>query len=813
MHSLWQDIRYGWRMLAKSPGFALVVAVTLGLGIGANTAIFSVADAFLLKPYPFPALDRMVLLDAPVPALAAFQNDVSVGDYEDWRQRSHSFEQLAAHQNSVMNLTGASEPERVFAILTTANFFDALGLKPFLGRGFLPHEDEPGRNMEVILSYGLWERAFGSSPDVLGRQIALDGRSYTVVGVMGKGLSYPPEAELWTPLALTAEAKSDRSHQPLGVFGLLAGGTTLSQARAEMDAIGRQLSEMYPQTNKDLRVRLLPMAQYAAGNLTRQYTLMLLGAVGFVLVIACANIAGLLFARGAMRQRELAVRAVLGASRWRVVRQMITETLLLALLGGALGVVLAQWSVSLILSNMPPETARFIAGWKEIKLDQRALLCALAVAVLSGIVSSVAPALMSSKADLNGDLKESARSTTGSRSRHRIGKILVVCQVALALVLLMGAGLIVRGTRALLGANQNSDPATLLTMGVFLPKSKYKDASAARTFDERAVAELQTIPGAQGAALVSKLPYANGGYIFLRPLSIEGRSAASTAEAPQAEFQSVSQQYLQMMRIALLQGREFTAQDGANTPPVALVSSVVAQRYWPRESPLGKHIRPGASAGPTGEWLTIVGVVGDVKSSWITRGADPEIYRLDRQFPDSAPSLVLRTPGDPLRFVAAARAALARIDPDQPISDIQTLEKLISNSVVGIQYVAVMLTVMGVMALVLASVGLYGVVSFMVAQRAHEVGVRLALGAQRQQVLRMFLWQGALLAAVGLAIGLPAGILLARLLASLFYGVSASDAAPLSAVAALLTVVTLLASYIPARRATSVDPLVALRYE
>jgi putative ABC transport system permease protein len=811
MSTLIQDVRYGLRMLRKNPAFTLVAMITLALGVGANTAIFSVADAFLLRPVTFPDTDRLVMVMELSPGQTSDWNKVAPGNLEDWKQQSHSFEALAAGRWSSFNLTGSGDPQRVQGFEVTADFLDTLRVKPALGRSFLQGEDTPGRDQEVVLGNGLWERQFGSDPHIVGKTIKLNDRPLTVVGVMPKGFSFPLSAELWVPMALTAQEQSSRGSHSLFVATRLSPGTSLHQAQAEMNAIAGRLENAYPKTNQGWHARVIPVAEFVTEDLTRSYTLLLLGAVGFVLLIACANVANLQFARGTTRNREIAVRLSLGARRWRVVQQALSESTLLGLGGAVLGLPLASWGVKLILANMPPDVAKYIPGWETIAVDWRAFLFALSISVLAGIIAGLAPALQAAGADLNEALKEGGRGGTTGSSRHRLRSTFVVLQVTLSLVLLVGSGLMVKGVRTLISLTHDFAPSTVLTLHLNLPDSKYKNAQQMSAFYDRMLEEASAAPGVRSAAIATELPFSEG-YFNMNPFSIGGRPVSSAREQRAAVIQYISPSYLSLLGITLREGRLLTNDDTASTLPVAVINQRMAKRYWPNESAVGQRVRvgPDDAAGP---WMTIAGVVADVRNGWMSSQPEPTIYIPYRQSPRRSTAVALRTEGAPLSVVSSLRSRIAQVDADLPLYGIMPYEEVIRESVIGFKYVAVMLSVLGVIALGLAAVGLYGVMSYLVASRTHEIGIRMALGAQRAAVLAMAVRWAAPLVTFGMLAGILGAFLLARLLASLLYGVKATDLATFAVAAATLLAAALLATLIPARRATKVDPMVALRYE
>ena len=810
METLRQDLRYALRRVRKSPGYTAVIVVALALGIGANTAIFSVADAFLLKPIPFLDTDRLVVVLERQANAGDAWTSVANANFFDWKSQSQSFEQMAAYDWADVNITGSDHPEQVQGFLVTANFFDTLAVKPAMGRTFLPEEDQRGHGQVVVLSHGLWERRFGSDPDLIGKTVSLNSKKCAVAGIMPKGFDFPMTAELWMPLALDAKQRDIRDSHDLEVVGRLNPGTSTEQARAEMEAIAGRLEQAYPQTNKGWGVWVKPIHEHVIGALTRQYTIMLLVAVAFVLLIACANVANVQFARATGRQKEIAVRLALGASRWRLIRQLLTESVMLSVAGGLLSLVLAQWSIGLILANMPPDVARFIAGWKDISLDGRALLFTLAIAVLSGVISGVAPAIQSTKADLNEALKESGRSSTGGRHRQRLRNALVIAEVSLALVLLTGAGLMAKSVYALVDVHREYAPENLLTLRLRLPELKYKERHQMAAFYDQALRVLETVPQVQAAAAITSVPFGNGGAGSV--FSIRDQAVPEAGELRRATLQSVSSNVFAMLHIPLREGRILSDGDGSEAPRVAVISESLSRRYWPSESPIGKQIKLGRDDAAT-SWMTVVGVVGDIKYDWFDRGSQPTIYSSYHQDPRPYTYLSIRAAGDPTAIIAAVRSQIAEVDSEQPVFNVKTLARVISDSVVGLSYVAVMMTVLGLIALVLASVGVYGVMAYSVTERTHEIGIRMTLGAGKSDVLRLVMGKGLLLTGTGLVIGMAMSVGLAQLLANLIFGVSATDLSIFGGVAFALATASLLACYIPARRASRVDPMIALRYE
>jgi putative ABC transport system permease protein len=811
MQTIWQDMRYGARMLWKHRLATLVCAAALALGIGANTAMFSLAEAFLAHPVPIENADRFVALVDSRPGQDIDRTPVAPATYFDWRQQAHSFDELGSYAWREVNLTGDREPQKVQAFQISANLFGLLGVHPQLGRGFLPEEQEPGKEQEIILGHALWEQRYASDSHIVGKNIKVDGKAYTVVGVMAAGFDFPLPAEAWTPLALDLKARLSRADRWLFVLGRLRPDVSYTQAAAEMQGIAQRQSELYPDTNKGWQLRPLRLRDFATGTLTKDYTLLLLGAVGFVLLIACADVANVQFARMTGRANEFAVRTALGGTRWRIIRQLLTESILLSLGGAALGLLIAQWALSLILSHMPADVAKFVAGWKTIRLDSNAFLFTLAIAVVSGLISGIAPSLLTSRTNVSESLKESGRSSV-SRARGRLRGALVVAEISLALVLLVGAGLLVKNFQGLLNVNESYSPQTLLTMNLKLPETQYAKPATRLAFHEHVLERLSSAPGVQSASLVSDVPYSNGGGLPTDDFSIGGRPPAQRGERIEAIIETITPNYFGVLNIALRDGRLLTEADGAEATPVTVISESLARRYFPNENPLGKHIKVGKTDSDR-PWMTVVGVVNDVHYMWIVKENFPTIYRSFRQAPPYFTSIMLRTPGDPLQFISTARAQISAADPDLPLYSIKPMDKVITESVTGIAYVAALMAVLGGIALVLASVGVFGVMSYSVSERTHEIGVRMSLGAQTGDILRMVLRSGMFLAALGLAIGLPIAFLMARALASLLFGVEAADPFSFIGLPVLLAAVAALACYLPARRAARLDPLKALRYE
>jgi putative ABC transport system permease protein len=808
--TLWQDIRYGERLLRKSPGFAITAVLTLALGIGATTAIFSVVDALLWKPIALPNLETLALVGQVVPGEPKAWNTIPTGDLESVRQEATSIESLASWQGGMANIVGASgDPERAIQTLTSANFFTVLGVQPVIGRGFQEGEDLPGREREVVLSDRLWKRRFAADPSIAGKTIRLDDQNFVVIGVMPASFDFPMATELWTPQAFSPAERASRIGNTLVAGARLKPGRTVEQASAELDRISVRLEQAYPASNKGRRIKAMPIREYLVESETEQYVKMLLYSVIFVLLIACVNVANLQFARATGRLREVAVRTALGAGRWRVIAQLVTESVLLSIAGAVLGLILAWWGIGMMRGGMPAEIERYILGWKDISLDTRTLLFTLLAAVASGILAGLAPAWQCSRPNLTDALKEGGRGGTTGGARHRLRNLLVASEIALAVVLLVGAGLMVRGFRALVGTGARLEPESLLTLRISLTDTKFPQAFQRVAFYRDLLERVNAIPSVRGAAVVTALPYAN--HSQNRIFTIEGRPAEPD-QLPRGMYQATTPGYFNLVHLPLVTGRFLSDGDGTDAPKVALVSSRMAEQWWKNESPIGKRIRLGGldSKNP---WMTIVGVVGDITHNPYDREPRRTFYVPLAQSPQLFMDIGIRTAGDPLAVAPAVTAAVHAVDREQPVTEMQTMARAIHNRAIGLNYMAVLMGVFGVLALCLSAIGVYGVMAYMVSEQTHEIGIRMALGAERQNVLTMIFRKGFFTIAAGLAIGLPVAWGFARLMASLIFGVTANDPFTFTAIPLALIAAAALAIYIPARRATKIDPIVALRYE
>ena len=737
MQTLLQDIRYALRLLRKSPGFTAAAVLTLALGIGANAAIFSVANAFLRKPIWFPEVDRLAMVINNLPGESTGRNSVSPADYLVWKGQSRSFEKLGAYEWTDANLTGNGDPLKLSSANVTSNFFEILQMPPQLGRAFLSEEEQPGHDQEVILSHGLWVRRFGSDPNIIGKKVTLDGLSHAIVGVMGDDFDFPTSAQIRLPMTLTDKEKSQRSSHYVWPVAQLREGVSIEQAQAEMSSIQGRLQNDFPSEEKGWDARVLPMRYFAADEYSRQYSVLLLVAVGFVLLIACANIANVQLARATARHKEFAVREAIGASRGRIIRQLLTESTMLSLSGAVVGLLLAKWALTLIISNMPPDVGRYVAAWKHIRLDLDALVYTVMIAIAAGLISGLAPAFQGAKLDLSGQLKDGGRSGTIGKSRRIFRNALVVGEIAASLTLLIGAGLTVKGVRALLNSHRSLVPESLLTMRVTLPDSRYREPQQQSAFYRRVLDRLNSRPGVKAVSIASEVPFGDEG--ISDNLRVEG-IPPQPGEIRFAAINSVDPGYFRTMNIPLRKGREFSEQDSSQAPRVAVISERLARRFWPTESAVGKHMQTGAENSANAKpWATVVGVVADTRYDWNDREDYPMIYFPYQQVPRQSSYIAVRAEGDPRSMIPAIRAGIEAIGPDQPIYEIKTLDRVISESVVGLSYVAVIMGVLGLIALALAAMGVYGVMAYAVVERTHEIGVRLALGAQPREILRLVL--------------------------------------------------------------------------
>ncbi|HLY60819.1 MAG TPA: ABC transporter permease [Terriglobia bacterium] len=809
MANLITDIRYAFRMLAKSPGFTAVAVITLALGIGANTAIFSVVNAVLLRPLPYKGSDRLITFWGSNDQFG-FSGPASVcdPDYAAWRDQSNAFEDMAGFRGATANLTGAGEPARLSGWEVTSSFFPLIGVRPAAGRLFLPEEEKPGRDHVVLISHKVSESRMGGESAAVGKAVKLDDEFFTVIGVMPAGFAFPNNADFWRP----AELASNCHNASLRIVARLKPGATMKSAQDGMTLVAQRLDAAAHKNNYGVwHLSPVRLQDEMAGSI-RQSLLILLAVVGVVMLIACANVSNLLLARAAARQREIAIRSALGAGRKRVILQMLTESVLLALIGGGLGLALAIWGrdalVSLIPRNLAPPG--FIGQVAAVNIDAWVLVFVFGLSLITGIIFGLVPALYSAKPDLNDALKDGNRASTTSIANRGIRNVLVVSEIAMALVLLIGSGVLMRSFIRLMNVDPGFDPQNVLTMNVELPDSRYANETQMIAFEQNALDRLAKLPGVHYAGGVFGLPL--GSMLIRGDISIEGQPAPPADINPSKSV--VSADYFRAAGIRLIKGRYFDDHDTQTSAHVIIINENMARLFWPHQDPIGQRIKPGFS---NDQWCSIVGVVGDVKQSSFAEKPSTAFYLPYAQAPVAFLmhniTFVVRTGSEPLNIADQARQAIGAVDPDLPVFDVATMQELVYQSMSEPRFNTVLLGIFAALAFVLATVGIYGVMSYTVTQRTHEIGVRIALGAERVDVFKLVVGQGMMLALVGVGIGLAAAFGLTRFLASFLFGVQPTDPVTFVGVSLLLTSVALAASYIPARRAMKVDPMVALRHE
>jgi putative ABC transport system permease protein len=821
MNTLFQDLRYGARMLFKNPGITFVVILALALGIGANTAIFSVVDAVLLRPLPYPESDRLVFLNETSKAMDEIS--VSYPNFSDWRNQNHVFENIGVYNRSSYNLTGVGDAERIITGQVSADMLTALRAQPAMGRLFTNDEDKPGGTPVVLLSHPLWQRRFGGQANILNQQLMLNNKSYTVIGIMPEGFQFPSRVEMWVPVGqLSGEASWQQRGNHPGLYGVarLKPGVTFPQAKAEMDTIGANLEKQYQESNAGNGIGLHPLLEVFVGDVRRPLWV-LFAAVAFVLLIACANIANLLLARAQSRQKEMAIRSAMGAGRWRIARQLLTESVLLSLIGGTVGMLVAQWGIKLILYISPDALPRA----KEIGLDWRVLAFTIGLSFVTGLLFGLVPALQAGVVDVHETLKETGRGTSG---KHWLRSSLVVVEVATTLVLLVGAGLMIRSFYRLQKVNPGFSYDHLTSFTVALPRKKYAESEQRELFYNRLLENLRGLPGVEATAAASGLPLGNNGW--QTGFVVDGRPRPPRDQTPLMEACLVTPDYFKAMNIPVKSGRVFDSHDDRSwiagkdlskldddEKQMAPLNSIVideefARRFWPGEEAVGKRIAMGSEKDP--RFLTVLGVVGRVKMEGLgTDSKRVQGYFPFAQTPSSGMTVILKAAGDPNQLIAAVRQQVKAIDLDQPIYSVRTMDDIRAESVAPERLNLTLLSIFAGIALVLAVVGIYGVMSYTVTQRTHEIGIRMAIGAQPRDVFRMVIGQGMMLALLGVVCGLVGAFGLTRLMASMLFGVEPTDPITFAAIAVLLTGVALVACYVPGRRATKVDPVVSLRYE
>src|SRR3954447_22332848 len=797
------DFRYALRQLINSLSFTIVAIITLALGIGACTAIFSVVNTVLLRPLDYPDPSRLVVIrETQLPQFPEFS--VSPPNYLDWEKQTKSYEHLTAYSGAGLNLTGEGEPQRLVGVKASAHYFDVYGVKPVLGRFFLPEEDVVGKNHVVVLSHGFWQRVFGGAKDITGRSVQLNGEPYQILGVAPSGFGVASKVDAWIPMAFKPNetANDARGGHYISVYGRLKSGVTFEQGKAEMEVIAAQLAVQYPDAQKGWGIFMMPVQDYQVRDV-RPVLYTLLGAVGCVLLIACANLANLLLARATARHREISIRAALGAGRARLVRQLLTESVVLAICGGAAGVILAKWGLDALLVLAPANLPR--SG--EIHLDAGILLFALGLSIVTGLLFGIAPAWLAARADVNEALKQGTRGSTEGGARGRLRSALVVVEVTLALVLLGSAGLLARSFMQLAQVDPGFIPENATLLRLSLPQRKYPEREQQTAFATALLERVKGLPGVQAVGITHSMPLV-GDYVL--GFNIEGRPPIDPSDLPSTNYYAVTPDYFRAMGIRLVRGRLFTPQDDAKAPRVCIINETLARQFFPNEDPIGK--RMNITNGPDA-WREIVGIVGDIKQYGVDKATSSQGYEPFAQVPFSSMNVVIRTKGSPAAVLGSLRPAVYAIDKDQPVGIIRPLEEIMTESIARQRFAMTLLTVFSAVALVIAAVGIYGVMAYNVVQRTGEFGIRMALGAQQRDVLQLVLTQGGKLIGLGLAIGLLATLAASRAMGSMLFNTSAYDPLTLSSITLLLGAVALIACFFPANRATKVDPIEALRTE
>jgi putative ABC transport system permease protein len=814
MHSFFQDLRYGFRMLAKNPGFTAIAVLTLALGIGANTTIFSVVNAVLLQPLPYEQPERVMSLLGVDSRNNEHGRPFSYPDFVDYRKQNSTLEYVSGYTDGGDTLTAPGEPLHIHVESVSFDMFNLLRAKPLIGRTFVAAEDQPGMHV-AILSYGLWKKRFGGEPQVTSKSMTIGGHVYTIVGVMPEAFQFPIDEEprdLWTTMSgiqtSTGPDKpmsEERGAHFMSVLGRLKPGASIQQANADLATISAGLEKQYPDTDSHMGAEVMPHAQAMVGDI-KPVLLMVLGAVAFLLLIACANTANLLLARAAGRQREMAIRASMGAGRSRILRQLLTESILLALAGGALGLLIAVWGTKLFANLSTIHIPRL----RSTEVDWRVLVFTLGISVFTGVLFGLAPALHSLRFDLFHSLKEGGRNATEGIGHARLRSLLVVFEVSISVLLLIGASLLLESMVHLLHASPGFDPKGVLTFNIDLPDVQYGKPEQSIAFYKQLLERVRTVPGVKSASGVLPLPLAND--IIRSTFEIEGKPVAKSDE-PRTHFRSVGLDYFQTMRIPLVAGRDFNSRDERNSTQVVIINQALARKFFPNENPIGKHIKPGVSDEGPGKMREIVGVVGDVKHRALWNPPDPESYVPYAQTAIGQMYVVARTDGDPMSLLPAMREQVKAIDAQLPVYAPKTMDEYVASSIAQRKFTSLLCGVFAAVGLVLAVVGLFGVMSYTVSQRTHELGVRVAVGAEKTDILRLILDQGMRMTLLGIGVGLVGTFAITRVLSNQLFGISASDPLTFFGVAFLLALVALAACYIPARRATRVDPMVALRYE
>ena len=817
MEIIWQDMRYGARMLIKTPAVTLVAVLTLALGIGANTAIFSVVNFVLLRPLEYANSDQLVMIWERNIKKGFTESPTSFGNFIDFRDGAKSVD-IASFTDTNFNLTGGEQPERIAGLRVSANLFSMLGVNPMRGRWFAPQEDKPGAGRVLILGYGLWQRSFAGNSNLVNQTVQLNGQSYTVVGVMPPSFKFPPSfsatvgaleetvsnADLWVPLT-TDDVPLVRDIRNLKMIGRLKPGVAAEQAQVEINAIASRLDKEYPEVNGGIESHVIPLHEQVTGDI-RPALIVLMAAVTLVLLIACANVANLLLAKATNRQKEIAIRTALGANRLRILRQLLTESVVLGVLGGLLGLIFAIVGAKSLIAFVTVSMPRL----KDFGFDSKVLLFTLAISLITSLLFGLAPAIDASKPNLNEALKEGGRSSSGSSARNKMRSVLVIAEVALAVVLVTASGLMFRSFVHLQRVNPGFNPENVLTLEIELPEATYRADQQQRVFQQQLLQRIRAVPGVRYASTADNVPFS--GNAFNSSFMIEGRPIPAVTERPRAFYRVISPDYFSTMGIPFVRGHQFTDRDSADAQGVAIINDAAARKYWPGEDPLGKRVKRGRPESKN-PWLTIVGLVGSANQASLREETQPEIYVPYLQNTSRTFTLVARTNSDPRMLAGAIRKEVWAADKDLPISSMKLMEELISTSVAQPRFYLILLSVFAGLALVLAAVGVYGVMSYSVTLRTRDIGIRMALGATPIDIFKQVVGQALLLALIGLGVGIALAILSTRVMSSLLYGVSTMDPMTLASTSLALLVVALLAGYLPARRATKVDPIVTLRYE
>jgi len=802
-----RDLQYGLRGLARAPGSTAAALLALSLGIGANTAVFSVADVILFRPIPLDDLDRLVMVWAAEDGKPGGRLQVPTADFVEWRSEVRTLEQLAAVSGWTANLTGAGPPQRVQGYRVSGNFFAALRVAASLGRTLQAQDELESADRTIVLSSGLWKRQFGSDPRVIGRLIHLHGQAHRVVGIMPGDFHFPPNAEFWAPLVLTAQTRQDRRDFNLRLIGRLSGGTEIQEAQAEMQTLAERLRGSFPDTHakRSIRIESLLDSMTRGGN--RNFSLMLLAVVGFVLLIACMNVANLQIAKISGRAREFGIRAALGAGRWRLVRQVVAENLLLAGIGGLLGTLIALWGVILLKNSVPPEVAQNAPSWERMGVNGPVLAYTATAAVLAGILSSILPALLGTRTNVSEVLKEGGRSTSSGVARNRFRNLLVVLQLVLAMTLLAGAGLLIRGFRVMLQPWENLRASNVLTFRLAIPESRYPHPQMAGALGSDLLERVSGLAGVESAGSVTRIPYSS--FSYTSPFVVEGREQEDEGAAL---IQTVSSGYFHTMRIPIREGRLFDSRDAWERPGAAVVSASLVERYFAGSNPLGRRLRI-VKADVKGQWLTVVGVVGDILQHWADRSPMPTLYLCSSQTAAPEFGIMVRTLTPPGGLANEIRSQVASLDPELPIFDVMGLDEVVERSILGLNLVATFMGIAGLVALILATVGVYSVTASLVAERKPEIGIRLAMGARPADIVWMIVKRTIVIVVAGLTVGLTAAYALARMLSSLIFGTSPEDLWSLAATPLFLALAAVLASWLPVRNIGRIDPMRLLRHE